>query len=53
MTYLAKPLSFGMFLKAERRKVHARAENLCFREDTNTSNPVNFHFHVRVAIRVA
>jgi hypothetical protein len=41
-----------MFLEAESREVHARAEHLRLGEDTNTSNTVNLHLHVWVTIRI-
>jgi hypothetical protein len=42
-----------MFLKAESREVHARAEHLRLGEDTDTSNTINLHLHIRVTVRVA
>ena len=42
-----------MLLKAECREVYAASEDFGFRQNTHTSNTVNFHFHVRVAVRVA
>jgi hypothetical protein len=51
--YLAESLRLGVFLKAESREMHAGAEDLCFCENTDTPDTVDFHLHVRVAVRVA
>ena len=50
--YLAKRLGLGMLFEAESGKVNPRAKNSRLCKDTDTSNPIQFHFHVRIAIRV-
>jgi hypothetical protein len=52
-TYLAKAFGFGMLFKTESGEVGTLAEDLCFCENTDTSNTIDFHLHVRVAVRVA
>lgn len=53
MSYLAESFCLSMLLETERREVAAGAEDLCFCEDTDTTNTVDFHFHVRVTVWVA
>lgn len=53
LTYLSKCLGFGVFLEAECREVNACSEHLCLGQDTDSSNSVYLHFHVRVAVRVS
>ena len=42
-----------MLLETESREVHATSEDLGLRQNTHTSDTVNFHLHVGVAVRVA
>lgn len=51
-SYLAKRFGLSMLLEAKGREVDARAKDPCLRKDTDPSNPVKFHLHVRIAIRV-
>ena len=53
MTYLAKALRLGMLLKAESREVYTVAEDLRLGQNTDTTDTVNLHLHVRVAVGVA
>jgi hypothetical protein len=50
--YLSEALRLGVLLKTESRKVDAVAEDFSFSQDTDTTNTVDLHFHVGVAIRV-
>ena len=50
--YLAEALSLGMLLEAEGWEVHAAPEDLGFRQDTDTANAVNLHFHIRVTVGI-
>lgn len=50
--YLAKAFCLSMLLKAKCREVYAGAENPCLREDTNTTNTIKLHLHIRITVRV-
>lgn len=52
-TYFAKALGFRVLLEAEGREMHTRTEDLSLSQDTNTANTVNFHFHIRISVRIA
>lgn len=51
--YLSEALRLGVLLKTESRKVDAVAEDFSFGQNTDTTNTVDLHFHVGVAVRVA
>jgi hypothetical protein len=50
--YLSKAFGFGVLFEAEGWEMHSGTENLCFREDTDTTNTVKLHFHIRVTVRI-
>lgn len=50
--YLSEPFSLCMFLKAERREMYTISEDLGFGKDTDSSDTVNLHLHVWVAIGI-
>lgn len=41
-----------MLLETESREVNTGTENLCLSKDTDTTDTVNFHLHVWVAIGI-
>jgi hypothetical protein len=53
VTYLAEAFGFSMLLKAESGEVNTGAEHLRLRENTDTTNTVNLHLHIWVAVGVA
>lgn len=53
MSYLAEPFCLGVLLKTECGEVATGAEDLGFCKNADTTDTVNFHFHVRVTIGVA
>jgi len=52
-TYLAETLRLSMLLKAKSREVNTSAEHSCLGQNTDTTNTVNLHLHVRVTIGVS
>lgn len=52
-TYLAKTFGFGVLLETESREVDTRTEHFCLCQDTDTTDTVNLHFHVWVAVWIA
>ena len=53
MFYLAESLCLGVLLETEGREVATSAEDLCFCEDTDTSDTINLHLHVWVTVWIA
>lgn len=53
ITNLAEALRLSVFLKAEGWEVHAAPEHFRLCENANTTNTVNLHLHVWVAVWVA
>jgi hypothetical protein len=51
-TYLAESFRFGVLLETERWEMYARAEDLSFSQNTDTTNAIDFHLHIWVAIWV-
>lgn len=52
-SYLSEAFSLGMLLEAERREVDAGAEDLGLSQDRDTSDTINFHLHVGIAVGIA
>lgn len=53
MSYLAKALGFGMLLEAKGWEMNASTEYPGLCQNTDTTNAIQFHFHVRVTVGVA
>ena len=52
-TYLAKTFSLSMLLEAESREVDTRAEDLRLCQDTDTTDTIDLHLHIRITVGVA
>jgi hypothetical protein len=52
-TYLAETFSLSMLLETESREVNTRAEDLRLCQDTDTTNTIDLHLHIRVTVGVA
>jgi len=52
LSYLAESFSLGVLLETESREVHATSEDLGFRQNAHSSDTVDLHLHVGVAVRV-
>jgi hypothetical protein len=52
VAYLAKSLGLRVLLETKGREVDTCPEHLCLGENTDASYSVQFHFHVRVSVRV-
>lgn len=52
-SYLPEPFGLGMLLKTESWEMNSGAEDSRFGEDTDAPNPVDFHFHVRIAVGIS
>jgi hypothetical protein len=50
-TYLAKAFGLGMLFETESGEVGTLAEHLCLRKNTDTTDTINLHLHVWVAVR--
>lgn len=53
ITYLAESLGLRVLLETEGREMDAGTEDLCLGQDTDTTNTVDLHLHVRVTIGIA
>lgn len=53
VTYLAKTFGLSVLFKTESREMNSRAEDLCFCQDTDTTDTVDLHLHVWVTVGVA
>lgn len=51
--YLAKSFSLRMLLETESREMDTRAEDLRLCQNTDTTDTVNLHLHIWIAVRVA
>jgi hypothetical protein len=52
-TYLAKAFGLGMLFETESGEVGTLAEDLCLRKNTDTTDTINLHLHVWIAVRIA
>lgn len=48
--YLAKSFRFGVLFETKRREVHPGAEHASFGQNTDATNAVKIHLHIRVAV---
>lgn len=53
VTYLAEAFGLSMLFKTKRGEVYTLSEDLRLSKNANTTNTVDLHFHVRVAVRIA
>lgn len=51
--YLSESLGLGMFFEAERWEMDACSKHASLREDTDTSNAIDFHFHIRITVWIS
>jgi len=51
--YLSETLGFRMFLKTKGREMDAGTEHFGLCQDADSTDTVEFHFHVWIAIRVS
>ena len=51
--YLSETFGLCVLLKTEGWEVHAATKHTSFCQNTDTSDAVNLHLHVRVTVRVA
>lgn len=51
-TNLSKSFRLGMLLKAKSWKVNASSENFGLGQNADAAHAIDFHFHVRIAVRI-
>lgn len=51
-TYLAKPFGLSVLLETESREMNTGTKDLCLGQDTNTTDTVDLHLHIWVAVGV-